>query len=330
MTPSATSTFASISYPSPPPSLTHSGTPSHLSSSTSPLPEPLHLPRILALHGGGTNPRIFRAQLRSLSSRLSSHFRLVYVPAPYSSSQAGPDVVSVYKEWGPFRRWLAAPLGSEGPRQEAPGTESEGEMIARSIIKTIDEDDGHGGRGEWVGVLGFSQGAKVAGSLLVAEQRRRMFGLRFGVLIAGRGPFVGIDEITPQSPVAGSIYWDFVSGEAGNAQQEVIREKLRLPTVHVHGFQDPGLELHQRMLRQCCEEKSARVVEWDGGHRLPIKTRDVEMVVEAILEIAREAGVLKGEQWIYSRCLADRKILLDEVLTFRSIREFRDGRSQLV
>ena len=65
----------------------------------------LHLPRILCLHGGGTNARIFRAQCRALITQLESEYRLVFAQAPFDS-HAGPDVLSVYSQWGPFRRWL--------------------------------------------------------------------------------------------------------------------------------------------------------------------------------------------------------------------------------
>lgn len=64
----------------------------------------LHRPRILCLHGGGTNAHIFRAQCRSLSYALAPHFRLAYAEAPFLSDP-GPDVASVYADCGPFKRW---------------------------------------------------------------------------------------------------------------------------------------------------------------------------------------------------------------------------------
>jgi hypothetical protein len=49
----------------------------------------LYLPRILCLHGGGTNAKIFRAQCRVLRAELGSKFRLCFAEAPFSS-QPGP------------------------------------------------------------------------------------------------------------------------------------------------------------------------------------------------------------------------------------------------
>ncbi|KAH1947450.1 hypothetical protein KXV44_007533 [Aspergillus fumigatus] len=66
----------------------------------------LHLPRLLCLHGGGTNARIFRMQCRVLEKHLGRTFRLVYAQGPFTVVQPGPDVTSVYKDYGPFRSWL--------------------------------------------------------------------------------------------------------------------------------------------------------------------------------------------------------------------------------
>ncbi|KAL2828478.1 hypothetical protein BDW59DRAFT_159684 [Aspergillus cavernicola] len=56
-------------------------------------------------YSGGTNARIFRAQCRGLVAQLKSEFRLVFAQAPIPS-HAGSDVLSVYGQWDPFRRWL--------------------------------------------------------------------------------------------------------------------------------------------------------------------------------------------------------------------------------
>lgn len=56
----------------------------------------LHFPRILCLHGGGTNARIFRMQCRVLERSLSRSFRLVYAEGLFPA-QPGSDVIYVYK-----------------------------------------------------------------------------------------------------------------------------------------------------------------------------------------------------------------------------------------
>lgn len=168
--------------------------------------------------------------------------------------------------------------------------------IDRSIAVAMREDDQVGATGKWVGLLGFSQGARLAGCLLLRQQQqqaddackddddddyyyddgrswlqleRQVY--QFAVLLAGRGPLqasrTALDE--PSDPVL-----------------------LHLPTVHVHGTRDAGLALHRNLLHCCCEKGSARLVEWDGDHRVPIKSKDVAPVVTVILDIARESGVI--------------------------------------
>ncbi|KAF7166896.1 hypothetical protein CNMCM5623_000433 [Aspergillus felis] len=152
---------------------------------------PLHLPRILCLHGGGSNATIFRFQCRVLRAHLRSVFRLCFVEAPFES-QPGPDVTLVYRDYGPFRRWICwEDQHSRCPPADAVRT------IETAIQAAIDEDNSKGATGDFVGVLGFSQGARLAASLLYRQQLQAEGGgksgplqtsFRFGVLLAGRGP----------------------------------------------------------------------------------------------------------------------------------------------
>ncbi|KAI4242404.1 MAG: hypothetical protein LQ352_007242 [Teloschistes flavicans] len=250
-------------------------------------PPPTHLdpkPRILLLHGGGTNSVIFRMQCRVLSTHLSSHFRLVYADAPFAPCEPGPDVLSVYKDKGPFRKWLH---GADIT------THDEAASILSSIDGAMEADDACGGTGEWVAAMGFSQGAKVAASLLLAEQiskergRGSARGFRFAVLMAGRGPLLRLDSVIEDEGVEGRSSWH--GGEEGKLEGRVI---LRLPTIHVHGLRDPGLDFHRRLMDGWCEEGNMSLVEWEGDHRVVLKTKDVKMVVEAVVILTRKVGVL--------------------------------------
>lgn len=264
-----------------------------------PITDPtLHLPRILCLHGGGTNSRIFRAQCRIIRAHLQRSFRLVFADAPYLS-KPGPDVTSVYADWGPFRSWLKpVPGGAQtGPFSTPPRYANAvvmpvHESDAAEVISAIDAslaapmraDDAAGASGEWIGLLGFSQGARMAASLLLREQHRvealagRTYRsmaapgpaplFSFAVLLAGSGPLVALEP-------------DFRASSLGREReaQEVV---LRLPTVHVHGLLDGGLDRHRELRRRCCARESAAAVEWEGGHRVPIKAKDVAAVVAAL------------------------------------------------
>lgn len=172
----------------------------------------------------------------------------------------------------------------------------------------MEEDEREGGRGEWVGLMGFSQGAKLAASLLLEQQVRveaaEKAGLkevpvgltgiqdlnwRFGILLAGRAPLSNLNPSLLHSEAlvgAGEI------SEGFQFCKEVDGDSmLRLPTLHVHGMADEGLHLHRILLKEYCAEGSARVVEWEGAHRIPLKSKDVERVVGGIYDVAEECGV---------------------------------------
>ncbi|KAJ6094206.1 hypothetical protein N7467_003051 [Penicillium canescens] len=251
-----------------------------------------HLPRILCLHGGGTNARIFRAQCRGLRAQLRSEFRLVFAQAPFPSN-AGSDVLSVYSQWGPFRRWLRW-------RPEHPP------LSPLEIIRAIDDsledamarDDAEGATGEWVALLGFSQGAKVSASLLYRQQ---IIGnatsgpqFRFAVLLAGRAPLIALDPGMKTS----SVFPDASQiTDLPNPQREVSyaqKPTLRIPTLHVHGLRDTGVDLHRKLSEDFCDPHSRRVIAWDGDHRVPLKANDVARVVSQIRQLATETGVSLG------------------------------------
>ncbi|KAJ5534128.1 hypothetical protein N7527_000382 [Penicillium freii] len=226
----------------------------------------LDLPRILCLHGGGTNAQIFRAQCRVIRAHLADSFRLVFADAPFPF-QPGPDVTPVYSDWGPFRAWL--------PR---PGImELNVDRIDGCISAAMRADDQAGATGQWAGLIGFSQGASLAASLLLRQQRHNESqtsswglecsvknpspGYRFAVLFAGRGPLMDMGSFGDNTQFGSDL--------------------LRLPIIHVHGLQDPGIEMHRGLLH-CCLKSNTRLVDWDRNHRMPVTTKDVSAVVAEI------------------------------------------------
>lgn len=271
-------------------SLTASAANTGVSGSNTPrptTPDPtatLHLPRILCLHGGGVNASIFRAQLRSFLSHplLAPRFRFVFVEAPFFCDE-GIGVHPVYSDWGPFRRWSR--WVPTHPEIDAATCMHE---ILYAISQAMEADEG---TGEYVAVLGFSQGAKVACSLLLKQQLEGANGpWRFGIILAGRAPLLALNEEMEE------FKWlQSAAGLPDEADMDAIYEmpecKLMLPTVHVHGLKDEGLELHRRCVDDYCAAGTTTLVEWDGPHRIPLKRMDVDRVVAAIVEVADEYGV---------------------------------------
>ncbi|KAJ5378236.1 uncharacterized protein N7496_005645 [Penicillium cataractarum] len=232
----------------------------------------LHLPRVLCLHGGGTNARIFHAQCRGILKHLHREFRFVFAQAPFPSV-AGPDVLSVYKEWGPFRRWLESPPDdSEFPSQQ---TVIE---LDRALEDAMHRDTMRGATGNWVGVMGFSQGAKLAASLLYRQQEGlSKTNFRFGILLAGSAPLAILDQD-----------WDLQAIFKSLPKSRHPDAVLSIPTIHVHGCRDAGLHRH-RQLYKSCQQDTARLVEWDGNHRVPIKSKDLLPLVQQIREVSQDA-----------------------------------------
>ncbi|OAQ69651.1 citrinin biosynthesis oxydoreductase CtnB [Pochonia chlamydosporia 170] len=251
----------------------------------------LSLPRILCLHGGGVNAQTFRLQCRTISAQLAHTFRLVFMDAPYPSNPH-KDIVAFFGDLAPFYRWQ--PWNSEQP--ELPPTAG-AEDIMNSCLAAMDQDPGSG---PWAGVLGFSQGAKVAISLLWAQQRaetglgrgqaRTQF--KFGVIMAGSAPIIHLDLRLPKprhiadAAILSTAFEDYPRGPQGH-------HVLRIPTLHVHGLQDEGLDRHRRLLELYCQPDTTRLVEWDAGHRLPVKTVDAQVVVDEMLALASETGAIK-------------------------------------
>ncbi len=266
--------------------------------------EDLSLPRILCLHGGGVNSTIFRLQCRSfLASALASHFRFVFVDGP-TLCEAHPAVEKVYGDYGPFYRWLR--FEKEHPKTDA----GDAAFAVLSCCRAAMDADA--GTGEWVGVLGFSQGSKIAASLLwLAERVRKRDGrkgqdgkavvlpvmglvnFQFGVIFAGSAPLTALDPDEAAEGVmpphmdspgeVGMLFTDWPESDEGE-------HSISTPTLHVHGIKDPGIERHKVMLGKYCRKGSTTLVEWDGDHRLPFKKADVDLVVSKILEVAGKSA----------------------------------------
>jgi hypothetical protein len=246
-------------------------------------------PRILCLHGGGTNSRIFRIACRVLEAQLAKQARLVYADAPYFGPP-GPLVAGPFLEWGPFRTWLPPALGigpENGKRQGVVSIDEDPsevisvvEKIEQSLKTAMEDDDRSGGTGLWAGLLGFSQGAKIAASLLLREQLDRSMAaslptFEFGILIAGPAPMVSL--------IPSSI--------DTTALQSSSTPLLRVPTTHIHASHDSLFSCSNDYLYQSCSPDSRSLFVWDGDHQVPTRSEDVAAVVEMVTELLSKTSL---------------------------------------
>lgn len=266
-------------------------------------PDTKALPRILCLHGGGVNAAIFEAQSRSLIRHLETSFHLVWADAPFFCDPH-PDIIEVYGPYAPFRRWLRAL-----PEHAEIDAKTCVEEIGYALRTAMENDSQKGATGEWVGLMGFSQGSKVCASILLEQQAREAqaercgelavavgftsipnLHWRFGILLAGSAPLINLNpEILTSPALIGA--GDVLSEKFWVGRKMDKEAVVRIPTLHVHGLADAGLHLHRKLLYEYCSEESTRLVEWEGTHRVPLKSSDVVRVVRAIYDTAEKTGI---------------------------------------
>ena len=220
-----------------------------------------HLPRILCLHGGGTSELIFTFQTRKLIGALQSHFRLVFLDAPLDSGP-GPGVVPVFETAGPFHQWIAT-------------NEAEEELVRSTLQRALAQEDG----APVVGVLGFSQGTRIATGLLQEQERTHAVAphLCFGVLINGSYP--PLRQRSNPSTVL-PRFTESAPGPWIDAHEACVH----LPSVHVHGRSDQFLD-RSRLLARCYDPTTATIMEFDNGHHLPTSDEDTKAIAAEIVRI---------------------------------------------
>ena len=128
------------------------------------------------------------------------------------------------------------------------------------VRKTIVES------GPFQGVIGYSEGAAMAATLLVEElQKAKKTGLpstlKCGIFMAGAPAF--------RPEIGGYCLWDDVG------------EVINVPTCHVIGVADPYIHCALALHRTCDSEK-AIIFDHGWGHTIP---RDADIVQELALEI---------------------------------------------
>ena len=235
-----------------------------------------NLPCILCLHGGGTSAYIFSIQTRRLQRALANRFRFVFVDAPFECP-AGPGVLPFFEGMGPYKRWIDADGDDKGE-------------VRPLLRKTMEQDGGH-----FVGVLGFSQGARLALGLLHEKQEKHPkafteFG--FGVFVCGTYPPLGLSSaLFPITPTA------MFENQCWEEKHENI---LTIPSIHVIGEKDP-FSYKSRLLVQCSEPSSTTVMEFDTGHQLPVRTADTQQLADGIIKLyrssQRERDIRIAEVW---------------------------------
>ncbi|GME34517.1 uncharacterized protein LTHEOB_10369 [Neofusicoccum parvum] len=212
-------------------------------------------PLVICLHGSGSSAAIFRAQARRICSALQSQINFLFIDAPFEGP-AGPGVLPFFEDAGPYFYWFTDDGHDEQLRMAEWNT----------ILSTLEAFLGrHGYRTTDVkGVMGFSQGALV-GSILLKQAKahgdERWAGLSYGLMLCGGGGEQTISKIG----------------------------LLDVPSVHLHGMQDPYL-INSRRLLKCYDPTTATIITHSGSHHIPTSTEDVDRLATAIARVSKEGA----------------------------------------
>ncbi|KAF2502573.1 hypothetical protein BU16DRAFT_568751 [Lophium mytilinum] len=242
-------------------------------------------PTILCFHGSGSNAMIFNVQLARLARLLRPTFDLVILDGPFVGA-SGPGILPFFEDCGPYTYWThPARNGTTGSDK---GTGIEGVMlpeVADVIMKAVREVEAKGG--EVVGACGFSQGSRVVAGLLKAQEeveRRGKGGgeavgglktrLRFGVSFMGSYP-------PPLVPA------ELQTKKDGNADV-VGEERIKTPTLHVVGENDKWNYVGKKMVDECFDASTAKIISVETEHHMPISVEENEMVKEEIMRLWKE------------------------------------------
>ncbi|TVY44760.1 Esterase [Lachnellula subtilissima] len=214
-------------------------------------PTPRSRPRIACFHGGGSTSKIYEVQCARLEGLLKPDFEFVYFEAPFTRS-AGPGVLPAFDEesFGPYKTWFK---GEDPELQDGSGYDG-----ARDGVQRVWEMmRGAGEGGEWVAAMGFSQGSRVVGGLLLDQQLRGKAGrkgdgdieLKFGVLCMGGG-----------APMISVMSRDALHGEL---------ELVSIPTFHLHGLKDANLLPGRKQIATYYDPQTTKLMEIDYHHAMP-------------------------------------------------------------
>lgn len=254
------------------------------------------LPLVACFHGGGSNATVMSMQCSRLQHLLKSTFEFVYFDAPFPRS-AGPGVLPGFKNYGSFKTWFKIDEDGHEMSDGSGYDYYENGGIERVLKMMLAEGEAH----EWVGALGFSQGTRIAGGLLLDQQKRKEAGeknvlaLKFGVLCMGgaapmssnalHGLFNKIGVVTKCNTDAIIDSFNERYGIAVTPEISKVQELVTIPTLHLHGLRDMNLNNGRKQLATFYDQDTTRLLEINYHHALPWERSDNAEFADMILEL---------------------------------------------
>ncbi|CAG8887011.1 unnamed protein product [Penicillium egyptiacum] len=240
--------------------------------------------KFLCLPGGYCSAKALKTQLGPFCDALASngnasfHYTQgtteVHVPPEFAGFFGPPPNYTFIKVDGP------APVHtnmSDFPKRDTPeeamkaATQAAGDPtfsciaeVMDRLVGILDNDD------DIDGVIGFSEGAQIAASLILEEQRRerelgRIPRLKCAIMFSGWPPV---------HPVTGKV----VTADDYN------EEPITIPTCHVVGASDPFLD-GSMALYNMCDPDSADLFDHGAGHLIPRKKQTADEIALVVREM---------------------------------------------
>ncbi|KAJ4393087.1 hypothetical protein N0V93_002294 [Gnomoniopsis smithogilvyi] len=210
-------------------------------------------PKILCLHGGGTNPDIHQFQSRKLNILIDRQYELV-TPKGIIDCGAGPGMLPFF-EGSDFAQWLWDGKGNEEWNNNHEVEHEEWADLPQLV-------DIYHKQGPFEGIIAFSQGAKVGMHLVKwLQENEPDDGLKYIVLVCCTSPFRGKRQPgEPGVPAEGSI---------------------KIPSFHLIAEKD---EWHNQgeIVARCF--KNPVVVRSQEGHQMPMDNGLNRKIVEFVKE----------------------------------------------
>lgn len=207
--------------------------------------------QILLLHGSRQTGQLLLGRIDKLRRRLRKDgYDVIAIDAPW----AHPDDSNLRQWWTLVQ------------------DDSLGSCAYEGLDQSLSDISNVWSKGSFVGLLGFSQGARLVHLLLVAHHcspETVVPGVRFGILVSG------YDASMPTNwPDFDKVDFSCIT-------------KISTPSLHVWGVQDQLIP-PDRSRALSNYYRAAQVMEHDGGHHIPIRSDHVAAYLNFINDVCHQ------------------------------------------
>ena len=200
-----------------------------------------------------------------------TEFRFIFARAPILGDP-GFGMLPVFESCAPFYRWVSRKFTLEESGVEITPPD-EVEEIDLVLSNALTDDDNSVRASDVVGVIGFSQGARLVAGLLLRQLLNKSklskleFNFKFGVVVGGPFPPIALEDVR-------------------SSDYELLRQ---IPTVHAWGKEDHIRAGCEQLWKQCEGEMSFHM-DFDGGHHMPLTDQGARDLCELIRNAWDAAG----------------------------------------